>query len=161
MRPSVVYRCYDRYGDLLYVGSSCQWASRLSQHDGNAPAWWAESVNIMLEHFPSTVEAAAAEEHAIATEGPRFNRSIRGQRRTPEQRDRHHAEALECAENLRAHYWTDGTVVCAECGHRPHMLKKGVPRAEQACPRCGLAALRVPASTLVRPAPDPDAERAA
>lgn len=69
---AVVYRFFDASGDLLYIGSSGNFARRLAQHRAARP-WWHEVATHTLEQHPTRRAAEAAERAAIFTERPRYN----------------------------------------------------------------------------------------
>jgi hypothetical protein len=69
-----LYRHYHPNGDLLYVGVSLEPLRRQIRHIGEA-SWWSAVHQILIEPFATREEALAAEELAIRTEFPRFNRS--------------------------------------------------------------------------------------
>lgn len=70
---SVVYRMYDCYGDLLYVGMSTDLGNRLKQHGLGEKAFWRFVVRIEVEHFPTREAALTAERIAIEGEAPMYN----------------------------------------------------------------------------------------
>jgi hypothetical protein len=68
-RTPVVYRCFDRDGQLLYVGvTNCRY-ERMYQHKKGSP-WWPEVHHTRFRYFPTIGEAHAAEVEAILTEFP-------------------------------------------------------------------------------------------
>lgn len=67
-----VYRCYDRDGQLLYVGASCLGMVRFHQHQ-TEKGWWPAVARIEVEHFDNRAVALAAERSAIETELPAMN----------------------------------------------------------------------------------------
>lgn len=69
---AVVYRAFDRSGQLLYVGRTQNPYARMQAH-ANSSAWWPHAVEIAQQRFPTLAEAAQAEVQAILTEGPRYN----------------------------------------------------------------------------------------
>lgn len=66
-----LYRHYDAFGRLLYVGISLSAAVRLSQH--RASPWYDEIARIEIQKFATRGEAEVAEMIAIAEEQPRYN----------------------------------------------------------------------------------------
>lgn len=71
--PHHVYRCFDREGRLIYVGSSANLFSRLEQH--RSSAWWSPTVaKVTATYYPNGVVARAAETRAIREEVPRWNK---------------------------------------------------------------------------------------
>lgn len=67
-----VYRAFDAEDRLLYIGSSNNPASRMSDHEKHSP-WWPFHTRMTLERHDTRAEARAAEALAIATEHPRWN----------------------------------------------------------------------------------------
>lgn len=67
-----VYRCYDTYGHLLYVGVTSSIPRRFAAHSTSSH-WWAKVDRTTEEHFASRAEALTAEECAIRAEVPRHN----------------------------------------------------------------------------------------
>lgn len=67
-----LYRHFDQYDQLLYVGISVQPIVRLYQHQMQSE-WYDEIVRVEIERFPSPKEARAAEMKAIKDEKPVFN----------------------------------------------------------------------------------------
>jgi predicted GIY-YIG superfamily endonuclease len=66
-----LYRCFE--GDsLLYVGITRDPGRRLYDH-GHSKDWWQNVTRIDLEHYYSRVAVEAAEQTAIAVEGPKCN----------------------------------------------------------------------------------------
>ena len=77
--PNYVYRAFDSYGLLLYIGCSLDVTKRLMVHRREA-AWfpYAETVGIWGPHRRS--EAMRLEREAIETEHPYFNSSMANHR---------------------------------------------------------------------------------
>ena len=73
MSEGVVYRMYDCYGDLLYVGMTTDIGNRLRKHGLGEKAFWRFVVRIEVERFPSREAAATAERVAIEREAPMYN----------------------------------------------------------------------------------------
>jgi hypothetical protein len=67
-----LYRHYDKYGCLLYVGISLCTAARLSQHRAQSP-WFESIARIEIQRFETREMARRAELHAIRNEQPLFN----------------------------------------------------------------------------------------
>lgn len=68
----VVYRCFDGFGRLLYVGVTNNWPMRRIQH--RRSSWWYQLVKkATLKVYPTREAALAAEKAAIEAEGPVFN----------------------------------------------------------------------------------------
>lgn len=74
LSPTCVYRMYDEADRLLYVGVSGDLPTRLNAHRSEKP-WYTEVSRITLKHFPTRDGALDAETHAIAQEGPLYNRT--------------------------------------------------------------------------------------
>lgn len=68
-----LYRHYDAKGNLLYVGQSNNAFKRYEGHQSTSK-WAVASVMMRVEHFASREAAMAAEQTAILTENPQFNR---------------------------------------------------------------------------------------
>lgn len=79
MIPTSLYRMRDAAGRLLYVGITTRGGQRISQHRRSQP-WWPDVARIDVDHFDSIAEAVAAEETAIRTERPAYNRRSAGPR---------------------------------------------------------------------------------
>lgn len=72
-RPGCVYRAYDEFDRLLYVGMSTNLEGRIHKHRHQKP-WWRESVVLITEEwFDTRAEALAAEAVAIKHEDPIYN----------------------------------------------------------------------------------------
>jgi hypothetical protein len=67
-----LYRHFDARGRLLYVGISLNALSRLAEHSVNAK-WYPNIVSVTLDHYPTVMEARAAERFAIVHEMPLHN----------------------------------------------------------------------------------------
>lgn len=67
-----VYRCFDAYGDLLYVGSSGNVNLRVAQHRLHAP-WFSQVDRIAVQPHETREAAFSAESEAIKAEGPVIN----------------------------------------------------------------------------------------
>lgn len=78
MSSHYVYRCYDKDGDLIYIGCTSNVGRRIAQHrKGRAVASRWLSVS-MTRHetegpYPSRADALGAERKAIHAEQPLFN----------------------------------------------------------------------------------------
>jgi hypothetical protein len=73
-RPHAVYRHYADSGVLLYVGRSHDPDERWRTLQFAQPAWTRYSVRRDDEWYPHMDPATVAEQHAIRTEGPLFNK---------------------------------------------------------------------------------------
>lgn len=69
-----LYRHFDKEGQLLYVGISCNHVTRLSQHRSNS-SWFPLIASITIEQFKTKSDAEKAERIAIVKERPIFNRA--------------------------------------------------------------------------------------
>jgi hypothetical protein len=67
-----LYRLYNAYGQLLYVGISYNALTRFSTHSGDKE-WWQEVHDVTITHYDDRVIALCAEYVAIRTEHPRYN----------------------------------------------------------------------------------------
>jgi predicted GIY-YIG superfamily endonuclease len=71
-RTQVLYRFYDRAGELLYVGITANMPGRLAAHRGDK-SWFVEVDKIRLEHHVSREAVLSAEREAIIRERPKYN----------------------------------------------------------------------------------------
>ena len=80
---TALYRLYDEAGTLLYVGISHQPEVRFEQHS-KVKEWWPRVARREVEWLDDRPTAAKAEEVAVRSEDPEFNRtySPRVDRRT-------------------------------------------------------------------------------
>jgi hypothetical protein len=69
---TTLYRFYDEFGVLLYVGVTSVGPSRWSEHEKNRE-WWERVARVTVEQFPDRATAMAAEKAAILAEHPLFN----------------------------------------------------------------------------------------
>lgn len=67
-----VYRVFDEYDLLLYIGCTVNLGSRMGAHRGRAP-WYRYLDFLEIESYPTRSAARAAEADAIETEGSYFN----------------------------------------------------------------------------------------
>ena len=67
-----LYRHFNEWGELLYVGVSLSAAVRLGGHR-NTSGWFSEIAFITIEHFDTREDALIAEEIAIQKEDPIYN----------------------------------------------------------------------------------------
>lgn len=74
MRKTALYRLYDKYGDLLYVGITVNPNTRLAEH-AEEKVWWSEvdQSRTRIVWYRWRDRARREEETAIATENPRYN----------------------------------------------------------------------------------------
>ncbi|WP_169739757.1 GIY-YIG nuclease family protein [Amycolatopsis taiwanensis] len=70
--PQVLYRLYDQFQQLLYVGITMDPVTRFHDHKANKP-WWTQIANISLEHFDRREDVEEAEARAILEENPLYN----------------------------------------------------------------------------------------
>lgn len=89
MSRTALYRHFDAAGALLYVGISNDALRRLCQHKDRSH-WQAEIRRVEVQWLPDRPSALAAEEAAIATEGPAWNLKGRSSKvaRTPPTRQK-------------------------------------------------------------------------
>lgn len=76
---TILYRLYGGDGDLLYVGISDNWPSRMKQHKKDKH-WFGEVERLDLQAFATRSEALLSERAAIESEKPKFNVVYNGQR---------------------------------------------------------------------------------
>ena len=69
---TALYRHYDKYGALLYIGVSLHAVQRLIDHRDKSH-WYEDITRIEVQWYLSRSEAYAAEKHAIKTEKPKHN----------------------------------------------------------------------------------------
>lgn len=72
-KPTCVYRLYDVFGRLLYVGMTSDIPRRWKEHRKDHRSWWYQTVERPLEWFPGRVDAWHAERQAVRTELPLHN----------------------------------------------------------------------------------------
>lgn len=72
LKGACVYRCFNAAGELLYIGSTGVFLSRLKQH-ASGTTWWDQVADVQDERFPTLPEARAAELAAISAEKPLRN----------------------------------------------------------------------------------------
>lgn len=65
MNPTV-YRHYDKFGNLLYVGCTTDPEARLSGHK-SVSSWFKQIARIEMEHFDTRQQALAEEDQQTAT----------------------------------------------------------------------------------------------
>jgi hypothetical protein len=68
-----IYRCYDKEGNLLYVGLSRDAIIRSAAHSAQS-AWYPNVAVMKIEKFSSREDAEEAERRAIAAENPLHNK---------------------------------------------------------------------------------------
>lgn len=71
MNPTV-YRHYDKFGNLLYVGCTTDPETRLSGHK-SVSSWYKQIAKIEMEHFDTRQQALAEEERQIKALSPLHN----------------------------------------------------------------------------------------
>lgn len=67
-----LYRCFDREGQLLYVGVADDVERRKRQHAGEK-YWWHDVARVTKMAFPRRIEALWAEWAVITTCAPLYN----------------------------------------------------------------------------------------
>lgn len=67
-----VYKAFDGFGTLLYVGCSLDIFKRLQEHKHYA-AWYPLATAIEVTRYPNRAAALAEEARTIAEDGPEFN----------------------------------------------------------------------------------------
>jgi predicted GIY-YIG superfamily endonuclease len=72
MSDHVLYRMFNRDGDLLYVGLTNNPKNRFKTHS-KTQEWWREVATISVQTFDSRNQLAAAESQAIKDEKPLYN----------------------------------------------------------------------------------------
>ena len=71
-KSPVLYRHFNKIGELLYIGISMSSMHRLGEHSRNA-TWFKNIATISLEHFSTMSQAREAEKTAIWFEKPKHN----------------------------------------------------------------------------------------
>lgn len=71
-QPTSLYRFYDTYGQLLYVGITRRGRGRFHDHAADK-AWWAAVHTARIEHYETRQDALLAEAAAIRDEAPLHN----------------------------------------------------------------------------------------
>lgn len=74
-RETAVYRLFDRTGSLLYVGITCNIASRFHSHAGDKQ-WWSKVAHHVIEWHGNRANAAEREAQLIVDEAPMHNRAL-------------------------------------------------------------------------------------
>jgi predicted GIY-YIG superfamily endonuclease len=74
LEPHVVYRIYDKAGDLLYVGVTVDFETRMQYHRSRS-AWFPGYSHHELTEYPDRWKAESAETAAIMNEQPRHNQA--------------------------------------------------------------------------------------
>lgn len=69
---TALYRHYNKWGGLLYVGISLDVLARSRQHRNEAP-WYRAIATIQIEYYPDRLSASLAEKIAIIAESPLHN----------------------------------------------------------------------------------------
>ena len=72
IQKTVLYRYFDSEGRLLYLGITGDNTKRQSQHRRDS-FWFGLIASATFEHYPTRLEALAAEKSAIQSEQPKFN----------------------------------------------------------------------------------------
>jgi hypothetical protein len=75
-RPTYLYRHYGVDDALLYVGIAYDVPTRLRGHHHRASPWFPLVTQVLVQQFPTRLEAAEAETIAILLEGPLYNEHI-------------------------------------------------------------------------------------
>ena len=72
-KRTMLYRFFDKSGQLLYVGVSSVGPGRWKEHS-KGRSWWHEVVSSTIEHYPTRELALLAERSAIRNERPIYNK---------------------------------------------------------------------------------------
>jgi len=80
MKKFILYRHFDRVGNLLYVGKTLSLQERISQHKG-CSCWFDEIYFITIDRFPNNILLSLAEKGAIEKEKPKFNIYVASKKR--------------------------------------------------------------------------------
>lgn len=68
----ILYRFYNRSGELLYIGITDNPFARWARHSKDK-TWFPEVARFETDWFPDRPSVIAAERHAITTEKPKYN----------------------------------------------------------------------------------------
>lgn len=79
--PTSVYKYFDEYGILLYVGITNRGMQRQREHNKDKD-WWQYVASQFVEHFPSRGEALDREAWLITTHTPPFNTQLNPNHKT-------------------------------------------------------------------------------
>ncbi len=146
-----LYRFYDRFGNLLYVGRTNDLIRRFDQHEAGSvrddgqrrhdrTPWWHEVATVTVEHFPpgTTEWEARAYERSQIELGTRYNRDHNPYQAIAEQREQASRDTDQVRrDQARAlHDQHDG--VTRAVAPEPH---PGFPAGPLASPRPGGGAL--------------------
>lgn len=71
-RPTDVYRLYNAFGELLYVGVAADAYHRMAAHRREKP-WWSEVRRVRVERYANRAAALHVEATAIRDEEPWHN----------------------------------------------------------------------------------------
>jgi len=106
MKAAVVYRFYNANHELLYVGCSSDFLTRMASHRLSRD-WFDEVAKVTVAHFDDTLTAYEMESVAIATEHPRYNTQHSIERSGKRLESRGRAEAAHAAGERceRQHCW--------------------------------------------------------
>jgi hypothetical protein len=72
-RIGAIYRCFDKAGELIYIGVTDSPGARHATHKRER-TWWPEVVEVLWEFYPTYGAAIDAERDAIEAEQPRYNK---------------------------------------------------------------------------------------
>lgn len=81
LRRTAVYRLFDLRGALLYVGITCNVASRFRDH-AKDKHWWSEVAHHVIEWHGDRASAAEREAQLIVDEAPTHNQALNPYRRS-------------------------------------------------------------------------------
>ncbi|MFE2297918.1 GIY-YIG nuclease family protein [Streptomyces sp. NPDC059445] len=77
-KPTALYRLYDAFGRLLYIGMTSDLPRRWKEHRTEHRYWWHQVVERSLEWFPIRRQAWRAEGRAVLAELPLHNNASWG-----------------------------------------------------------------------------------
>jgi predicted GIY-YIG superfamily endonuclease len=104
-----LYRLRDQQGELLYVGITRDWPTRMKQHQADKP-WWSDVANVELVRVLGTRQQIEAIEKAvIRAETPTYNKvhNALGPFISQNQRDADQVNALLVADGYPPLAWVD------------------------------------------------------
>ncbi|MCC8956130.1 GIY-YIG nuclease family protein [Bradyrhizobium sp. Pear77] len=139
--PHVVYRLFNRDGELIYIGMTRSFGSRFEQHITRK--WWTEVARIEIEHHPDAISARRAEGAAILIENPKYN-IVAGDdvalgvvEPPPPRGDGVHCPRCTAVKEERKRAYCDDCLREYQLARRRRLGVKPKPPASTTCPRCG------------------------
>lgn len=100
---NVLYRFFDSYNNLLYIGISKAFGNRFNQH-AHMAEWFSKAHSVTIEHYPDRKSVESAEKRAIQIERPIHNKA-----HNPD-----YESAVDHYRMLKSHFYRKGTVPDAD-----------------------------------------------